>query len=146
MKRKFLILVSLGCVALPLFSCSSSSSPSTGGPSIGQAPQVTAANEIAVQARLRSIATAEAMYQVESGGEYATLDRLIEKEMLRDPSRGKLSGYKFDVRVRPNGFEATAVPEKFGITGRRSFYIDETNVIRGADKGGAPATASDPAL
>jgi hypothetical protein len=113
-----------------------------------QAPEqpvmVTAANETAAMVRLRTIAGAEALYQVESGGEYGTLDQLIQKRYVNDPSSGKLTGYRFEVHVKPGGFQVTAVPEKYGITGKRSFYIDETNVVHAADKKGAPATASDP--
>ena len=109
-----------------------------------QSVLVTAANETAALARLRSIAGAEAQYQVESGGEYGTLDQLIEKRYVNDPTHGKLTGYRFEVRVKPGGFQATAVPEQVGISGKRSFYVDETNVVHGADKKGAAATASDP--
>ncbi len=109
----------------------------------GQVPHVTAANEIAAQARLRSISTAEMAYFAEQG-KYATLDELLRMGLLNDPSRGKLSGYRFDVRVKDQSFEATAVPENFGVTGRRSFYIDDTGVMRAAERGGAAATASDP--
>jgi hypothetical protein len=109
-----------------------------------QSVLVTAANETAAMARLRAIAAAEARYGVESGGEYGTLDQLIKNRYISDPSNGKLTGYRFDIRIKPGGFQVTAVPEKFGVTGTRSFYLDETNVIRAADKKGAPATASDP--
>jgi hypothetical protein len=109
-----------------------------------QSALVTVANETAAMARLRAIAVAEAQYQAESGGEYGSLDQLIQKRYINDPSRGKLTGYRFEAQVRPGGFQVSAVPQKFPITGKRSFYIDETNVIRGADKRGAPATASDP--
>jgi len=109
-----------------------------------QSVLVTAANETAALARLRSIAGAEAQYQVESGGEYGTLDELIEKRYVNDPTHGKLTGYRFEVQVTPGGFQATAVPEQVGISGKRSFYVDETNVVHAADKKGAPATASDP--
>jgi hypothetical protein len=111
---------------------------------IGQAPHATAANEIAAMARLRAIAMAETHYQIESSGKYGTLDQLIKKGLVNDPSQGKLTGYKFDVEVTADGFRATAAPERFGVTGKRSFYIDERNVMRGADKGGARADASDP--
>ncbi len=111
---------------------------------VGQVPQVLAANEIAAQARLRSISTAEMAYYAQDGGKYASLDELVQMGLLNDPSRGKLRGYRFDVRVKQNGFEATAVPENFGVTGRRSFYIDDTGVMRAAERGGAAATAFDP--
>lgn len=105
---------------------------------------VIAANETAALTRLRAIAQAERRYQIESGGEYATLDRLVEKGYVNDPTRGKLVGYRFAVKTKAGGFEATAVPEKTGVTGTRSFYVDETNVVHGADKKGAEATSSDP--
>jgi hypothetical protein len=109
-----------------------------------QSALVTAANETDVMARLRAIAAAEARYGIESGGEYGTLEQLIQTRYINDPSSGKLTGYRFEVRVKPGGFEATAVPVKFGVTGTRSFYLDETNIMRAADKRGASATASDP--
>ncbi|HSB12538.1 MAG TPA: hypothetical protein VLM38_23820 [Blastocatellia bacterium] len=111
---------------------------------VEQSVLVTVANETAALARLRAIAAAEARYQVESGGDYGSLEQLIQKRYVNDPSNGKLTGYRFEVQVKPGSFQATAVPEKFGITGKRSFYVDESNVIHAADKKGAPATASDP--
>lgn len=113
---------------------------------IEPAPHATAANELAAMTRLTAIARAEMMCQTESGGRFATLDELIQKGYTNDPSKGKLTGYNLEVRVSSNGFQATATPEKFPITGKRSFYIDERNVMRGADKGGAQATAADPAI
>jgi len=109
-----------------------------------QSVMVTAANETAAMARLRSIGVAEAQYMADSGGEYGTLDQLIQKRYAGDPSRGKLTGYKFEVQVKAGGFQVTAVPEKYGVTGNRSFYMDESNVMHGADKKGTLATQSDP--
>ena len=114
------------------------SAPSTQAP-----PQVALANELAVIVRLRTIASAEVMYYAESV-RYATVEELTAKRLLTDPSDGKLRGYSIELRLKPSGFEATAVPNKYGVTGRRSFYIDETNVLRGGDKRGAPATSDDP--
>jgi hypothetical protein len=111
---------------------------------VEQSALVTAANETAALARLRAIVQAERRYQVESGGDYATLDQLVQKGYVNDPSQGKLSGYRFNVKTKAGGFEATAVPEKFGVTGTRSFYVDELNVVHGADKKGGEATSSDP--
>ena len=106
-------------------------------------PQVTAANEIAVMVRLRAIAGAEAVHYSESV-RYAALEELMNKQLLNDTSQGKLRGYRIEVRLKPDGFEATAVPNTYGVTGKRSFYVDQTNVLRGGDKAGSPATASDP--
>jgi hypothetical protein len=109
-----------------------------------QVGAVIAANEMAAMSRLRSIVSAEISYQMESGGEYASLDTLIQKGNMGDPSHGKLTGYRIEVRVKPGGFEATAVPERYGVTGKRSFYVDESRQLRGSDKSGAQASASDP--
>jgi len=107
---------------------------------------VTVADEMAAQTRLQAIAVAEERYSVENAGVYATLRELIDNGYVNDPTQGKLSGYRFEVRVAERGFQATAVPVKYGVTGKRSFYVDESRVIRGADKSGAPASSADPAL
>src|SRR5262245_49455606 len=60
-----------------------------------QSVMVTAANETAAMARLRSLGVAEAQYMADSGGSYGTLEQLIEKRFAGDPSRGKLTGYRF---------------------------------------------------
>lgn len=130
-------LVVIGFVVLMIVACNGRQSPE-------QSVMVTAANETAAMARIRAIAAAEARYQIDSGGEYGTMEQLIEKRFLSDPSSGKLTGYRFDVQLKPGGFKITAVPEKFGVSGNRSFYMDETNVLHAADKKGAPAAATDP--
>jgi hypothetical protein len=109
-----------------------------------QVPQVTAADEMAARVRLTAISDAEARYQVENNGDYASMDVLIQNHYIIDPGKGQLARYKFAVEVGDHHFSATAVPERYPMTGRQSFYIDETNVLRGADKGGAKATANDP--
>jgi hypothetical protein len=134
--------VLLAAAALLLSGCSLINSRSAG--KTEQIPQVIVGNELAAISRLRSIVTAEMALQVEGDGKYATLEELVAKGVMSNPSQGKLTGYRFAVRVKPGGFEATAVPETFGVTGRRSFYVDESSVMRAADKGGLPASASDP--
>lgn len=139
--KRFILLAT---AALVLSGCSMINSRS--GNKAEQIPQVIAGNEMAAISRLRSIVTAEMALQFEGDGKYATLDELVAKGAMSNPSHGKLAGYRFDVKVKPGGFEATAVPETFGVTGRRSFYVDESRVLHAADKGGLPASASDPAL
>ena len=134
-------MVIMAVLAVSMTACDSSTTTV-----IKQAPQVTAANELTAMTRLSAIGRAELMYQAESDGKYATLDELIQRGMANDPSQGKLTGYKFEVKVTAHGFEATATPEKYGITGKRSFYVDEQTVMRGADRNGSPATASDPQI
>ena len=141
MKRMLARIVFVGFLLAMLVGCDS---PKTKQAATEQVPQVIAGNEMAAVARLRSIATAEMQYQLDSGGSYATLDELIKNRLIGDLSEAKLNGYRFDVRVMPGRFEATAVPVRFGITGKRSFYVDESRIMRGADKRGEQAAASDP--
>jgi hypothetical protein len=108
-----------------------------------QFSMITVADELAAKARLMSIATAEAAYHAEHGT-FATLEELVSSRLLGDPTEGKLARYRFEVRVKSDGFEATAVPENYGVTGKQSFYLDETRTMRAADKKGAKATALDP--
>jgi hypothetical protein len=108
-----------------------------------QFSMITVADELAAKARLMSIANAEAAYQAEHGS-FGTLDQLMSEGLVGDPSEGKLARYRFEVRVTLDGFEATAVPENYGVTGKQSFYLDETRTMRGADKQGKKATSSDP--
>ena len=141
---KVLFIVALIAAAGASWGCGSGEDAAKN--KVSQVPQVTAADEMAARVRLHAIADAEGRYQIEAGGEYGTIDQLKEKGYLLDQSGGQLNRYKFDVVVRPHGFDATAVPEKYGVTGVRSFYIDESQTLRGADKSGAKATATDPTM
>jgi hypothetical protein len=63
---------------------------------------------------------------------------------------GATDGYRFRYRVvtgtngQIEGFELGAVPETYGKTGRRSFFLDAQGKLHAADKEGAPATDDDP--
>src|SRR5581483_422782 len=47
-----------------------------------------------------------------------------------DFATGKKSGYIFTVAATPTGYQVTAVPEQFNGSGRRTFFSDQTMVIR----------------
>lgn len=70
---------------------------------------------------------------------------LEKRKTLYEP---ETHGYRFDMSVLSDrsGFTLTATPTSYGLTGRRSFYVDEQHIIRGRDKKGAVATSSDPAI
>ncbi|MDE3136225.1 MAG: hypothetical protein KGL59_06605 [Acidobacteriota bacterium] len=63
---------------------------------------------------------------------------------------GTTDGYRFRYLVvtgtngQIEGFELGAVPETYGKTGRRSFFLDAQGKLHAADKDGAPATDDDP--
>ncbi|MEO8434812.1 MAG: DUF4190 domain-containing protein [Pyrinomonadaceae bacterium] len=108
-----------------------------------------AANEGATIQALRTIHSAQATYQ-SIHESYATLDELgADKLIAADLANGKRSGYKYQINLssddvsKPAGFEVVVVPESYPMSGRRSFYLDESGVIRGADAQGAAATKYD---
>jgi len=110
-----------------------------------------AANERAAVQRLLRIAELESTYHQEHGA-YATPEQLLqwkEAEARALGLQGKpwatFQGYRFRLELpRKDFFAAFAVPLQYGETGAVSFYVDPEGVVRGADKSGAPAAASDP--
>jgi len=112
------------------------------------------ASEAAVINSLRAIHAAQTTYKSKAGaGEYGTLEQL-EKQRLIDKNQiaSIRQSYLFEVTVqqsRPNSpatYIINAIPQTYGFSGRRSFYIDHTGVLRGADKEGGPADTKDPAI
>ena len=72
---------------------------------------------------------------------------------------GESGGYRFRYVIAPAGgpvddaerdkvagFALAATPVKYGQGGRRSFYLDSSRTLRGADKQGEVATSSDPLI
>jgi hypothetical protein len=102
-----------------------------------------AMNEAMAQTALRSVAGSEAVFKSDKGdGRYGSLDELISESLISRESLEKY-GYRIELTVSGDKFEATAVPVDYGITGRLSYFIDESGVLRGGDRGGAPATVAD---
>jgi type II secretory pathway pseudopilin PulG len=54
---------------------------------------------------------------------------------------GVRSGYTYTLQRSPTGYTVNANPVKYGSTGRRTFFSDESMVIR-ANPGPEPATAA----
>jgi hypothetical protein len=103
-------------------------------------------NEEIGKAALYMISRAETTYKEGKGkGSYGTLDQLIAENLLSKEMLEKY-GYKIEVTAMGTRFEATATPKEYGTTGRFSFFVDETRVIKGADLGGSPASANDPPM
>jgi hypothetical protein len=109
-------------------------------------------NEAGAVMMLRTLHSSEATYQATTGnGNYGTIAEL-RKEGLIDYvlAEGHRYGYLFRIRQEKissespqASFEIVAVPRTYGRTGRRSFYVDESGVIRYADKKGAEANPED---
>ena len=74
---------------------------------------------------------------------------LVDEEL----AGGEKAGYRFRYRILPAAeegreptFELAAVPRTYGETGKRSFFLDPSGKLHGADRQGAVATAEDPII
>jgi prepilin-type N-terminal cleavage/methylation domain-containing protein len=63
----------------------------------------------------------------------------------RDLSEGEKQGYKFTLTGTNGGYVVNANPMTYGSSGRKSFYSDQTMVIR-ENNGPEPATATSPEM
>jgi hypothetical protein len=100
-------------------------------------------NEMIAMSGLRMIASAEATFKSTAGnGSYGSIDQLAEQKLLSKEVFEKY-GYQFDVSTSAQGFEAVAMPSEYGKSGRRSFFIDQSNILRAGDHGGGAATIAD---
>jgi type IV pilus assembly protein PilA len=58
-----------------------------------------------------------------------------------DLANGEKNGYRFTMTGNAGGYQITAVPITFGVTGSRTFFSDQTMVVR-ENNGAEPATAN----
>lgn len=110
-----------------------------------------AANEGSAVRSLNTIANAETVHQ-STIGKYGTLEELCAQGLI-DPAlaSGVKSGYRFTLELTDHGgeipgFEVVGVPIEYRSSGRRSFYVDETTIIRAGDNHGGPSTVQDDPL
>lgn len=106
-------------------------------------------NEVCTVAALRGLFSAELDYAATIGsGRFGTLLELRNAGLINEIlGSGTSHGYVFSVAFgAPGGFELRGSPTAYSVTGRRSFYIDQTGILRGADHQGGPATANDPPI
>ena len=100
-------------------------------------------NENSAMGMLWAIYSAQQRYKEDKKSGYASLEELISAQMVSKEGM-EATGYKFEMRLTPGGFELSATPIEYGKTGKMSFYMDsEVATIKGGDHGGAPASASD---
>jgi type II secretory pathway pseudopilin PulG len=121
-------------------------------------------------AAVRKVANALKAYQRAYGNLPETLDQLgpapsdgasPEAAGLLDAdlAKGLAGGYRLRYSIVPAtgegdisernrgaGFALAATPAVYGKDGRRSFFLDDTGVLRGSDKNGLVATADDPRI
>jgi len=110
-----------------------------------------AANEAAVLPLLEQLQAAQARYALGVGqNRFGTLSELQRAGEITGLANGRYRGYRIEVVVNnqavPPTFQIHAVPERYRETGRRSFFIDDSGVLRGADRQGERARSSDPVI
>lgn len=127
------------------------------------ADQDLAAQEDNAVANLRGLASAIQTYDRAFGKLPESLDQLgpapknqISPELASlvdlNMAAGKKDGYNFRYRIVPDSagndtaFELAATPVSYPKTGRRSFFLDGSGKIHGADNEGAVATFEDPLI
>jgi type IV pilus assembly protein PilA len=108
-----------------------------------------AANEASSLASMRQIYEAQDAYY-QDNQQFGTLDQLATARLIRpELGTGQKNGYIFKVGLSTNeeteqpGFEIVATPVSYPNSGRRSFYLDESGVVRAADARGGEATRFD---
>ena len=100
---------------------------------------------------LRTLHSAQVTYQATSGsGNFGTFQNLEQASLIDSAlATGRKYGYDYQMVVTaqtgttPAKFYVSARPSSYRKTGRNSFYIDESGVLRGADKNGAAASMTD---
>jgi type IV pilus assembly protein PilA len=118
--------------------------------------QMQGAREMAVIREIGSIHQAETQYYSQFGKFAGSLSQLgppvsgadgpeaanILPKVLAD---GKKNGFIYTLAATSTGYAVTAVPESFGNSGRRTFYSDQTLVVRN-NWGPEPATPASPEI
>ena len=100
---------------------------------IEMSPQIMLARETAAIRQIKTIHTAEAQYYAQFGkyaNKLAATGPQAAGLIPENLASGKKSGYLFEVGSTSEGYAVTAAPEKFGKSGRRSFFSDQTLVVR----------------
>ena len=111
--------------------------------SVGANQSMPSSNEAIAKSLMHTLANAEVSFKSTQGNTgYGTVDQLVSAGLLSKDMLDKY-GYRIEVSASPDKFEITAVPIEYGTTGKLSFFIDESQILRGGDHGGGAATADD---
>jgi hypothetical protein len=119
---------------------------------VAQQTATRRSNEIMAMSMLSQLADGEHRMK-EKGGSYVPLEEVpwafltVSRDGVRQqrPRLPKVEGYDLALTYSGDKFEIIATPNSYPKQGRRSFYVDQTGVVRGGDLGGKPANAeSDP--
>ena len=118
--------------------------------------QLMAAREMAAIRTITAVHQAETQYYSQFGRYAASMTELgppasgaagpaAADLIQKDLSEGKKGGYVFTITPTPTGYAVNANPETFNSSGRRTFYSDQTLVVRN-NWSQEPANANSPEI
>ena len=102
--------------------------------------QRIAVHEQEAEDMLRRIQAAQLAYSLQNAGKYGDLNALVRAGYVPQDILGtETTGYRFTVHLGSDSksFTARAEPERYGRSGRLSFYLDQSGVQK-KDAGGKP--------
>jgi hypothetical protein len=102
------------------------------------------AQETAALKNLQTLNTSQVQYDSQFGRFARSLTELGPSASNLVPANlagGEKQGYKFTLMPTPEGYSIQAVPTVFGTTGSRTFYTDQSLVVR-ENYGQDPATVN----
>jgi hypothetical protein len=106
--------------------------------------QRISAHEQDAEDMLRRIQAAQLAYALQNSGRFGDLNALVRAGYVPQDILGtETTGYRFNVQVAPDSksFTARAEPERYGRSGRLSFYLDGSGIQK-KDVGGKPLSPS----
>ncbi len=98
-------------------------------------------NQGSTEDLLKRLIAVQALYAQTHNGAFGELKDLVGAGLISaDMIDPKSSGYNFHIVVPASGktFVASAEPSRYGHTGKLSYWMDQTGVIKSADNGGKP--------
>ncbi|MDD5595781.1 MAG: prepilin-type N-terminal cleavage/methylation domain-containing protein [Candidatus Omnitrophica bacterium] len=107
------------------------------------------ANEAAAISALKTVASSAISFRSVNAAypaNLAALSAAVPPYIDAVLGAGAKSGYNFALVGAANTFTSTATPQTYQTTGVRSFFVDESGVVRGQDDAGAAATVADPPI
>jgi hypothetical protein len=106
--------------------------------------QRIAVHEQDAEDMLRRIQAAQFAYALQNSGSYGDLAALVRAGYVPQDILGtETTGYRFSVQIGPDAksFTARAEPDRYGRSGRLSFYMDKSGLQK-KDVGGKPLSPS----
>jgi hypothetical protein len=98
-------------------------------------------NQRDIEDLLKRIIAIQIVYGSQHNGAFGDLQALIAADLVaKESGDPKAIGYNFRITIAADGksYIATAEPVRYGHTGKLSFWMDQTGLIKSADNGGKP--------